>query len=282
MANGLDATVSNQATGHETASGAMKWFHDAYDGLAEHYHQHEKLYNTVGTVGAVVVGTAVAVKFGPGLLRRGIGSAAKEASYVERAGGKLTTEGLELLPKRARSLGDGSIFSITNPKTGARLDTTVLARTTEKGEEAAILFTRDGKEVGQVMYSRGMKEGLGEGVNLQYGNPSTRKPFLWLDYLEVKPEFRGTGVREALVSELRKHSKEAGLGGRVKLFADNDFGTVSAIPWYKSGFRPMTGPGYSPERVSKTSELLAGIVKTRMPLTLEQGKAFDGMMMYLP
>lgn len=281
MAKGLD-TASSSQEGYQAAA-TVRWFQDAYEGLGEHYHRHEKLYDTVGVVGTVAIGTALAVKFGPGLMRKGLSSAlVREASGAERAAAKLGVESLEMLPKRARNLGDGSIFTIVNPKTGAKLETTVLARTTEKGEEAAFLFTRDQKEVAQVMYSRGAKEGLGDSVNFHYGNPPERKPFLWLDYMEVKPDFRGTGVREALVRELRDHSRASGLGGRVKLLADNDFGTVSAIPWYKAGFRPMTGPGLPPERLTKVSELLDGVVRTKMRLTLDQGKAFDALMMYLP
>lgn len=66
-----------------------------------------------------------------------------------------------------------------------------------------------------------------------FGNQREPKSFLWLDMMRVEPKFQGTGVREAVIGELARLSEAMGHGGRIKLEAANQFGTVSAIPWHK-------------------------------------------------
>jgi GNAT superfamily N-acetyltransferase len=178
-------------------------------------------------------------------------------------------------------LADGARLSVLNPKTGQSLETTVLARTLEDGKQGAILFTDDQRPVANMVYSFS-KPGEPNAVDSLYGQPPAQKPFLWLDYMGVEPEFRGQGVKQALVDQLRDHSARLGFGGRVKLFAIMDDGSVSAIPWYKAGFRPVPGQVIGGDRLNRVSQLLDQVVDSKMPLSLEQGKIFDSLMMELP
>jgi GNAT superfamily N-acetyltransferase len=183
--------------------------------------------------------------------------------------------------KPAERLGDGAKFNIFNPKTGSTIETSVQAGSLKDGKQYAVLSTADGKLVGNVAYS-GSAPGYMNEVDCLYGTPPTNKPFLWLDRLAVEPDFRGQGVREALVNELVDHSKSLGYNGRMKLFAYINEGSISAIPWYKSGFRPVDGVVVNGDRLKLISDYLETTLALNKKVPAELGSVFDNLMMELP
>jgi len=209
----------------------------------------------------------------PGLQASGV-----EASTLARA-----ATGLDTLPLRAQSLmTHGAEFTVVNPKTGSALETTVSIIKNEVGQPEAHLFTQTGERVALV---RSMAVEPPPGAispSSLYGHPRTQQSFLWLDFMRVDPKFQGQGVKEALVEGLRQHSLELGLGGRIKLQAVTDFQTVSAIPWYKAGFRPQVGAAFHGETFEKAASSLEEAVKSGTRLTLEEGQKFNNLLMYLP
>jgi ribosomal protein S18 acetylase RimI-like enzyme len=241
-------------------------FSEAYGAVAKAVSGTTRLPDAAAAVSAGSHDVTAALGSAEGLVPRAVESA--DAS-------------LPATVARSARLNGGAKFTFINPKTGAQLDTTVVANELEGGQQGAALVTHDDKLVGNVVYSAS-RPGHPNAIDSLYGQPPTQKPFLWLDYLSVEPEFRGQGVKEALIDEMKSHSQSLGFGGRLKLFAYTDDGTISAIPWYKSGFRPVPSSILSGERFSRISDLLKGVVDSKMKLSLEQGQAFDSLMMELP
>lgn len=119
------------------------------------------------------------------------------------------------------------------------------------------------------------------GRRTPYGPFGENQSSVNLDLVQISDAFTGKGARDALVGMVRDFSTNIGLDGRVKLLAVNDMGSVSAIPWYKSGFRVQPNTGLDQARLDAVSDILKQVVETRMQVPLQKGRIFDGLPMYL-
>lgn len=204
---------------------------------------------------------------------------APDASIAEPAA-RVTVPFGEVFRRPGEVLQPGEILVVTNPKTGETLQARVELKPGENGGQEIHLEGLDGKTLGMVRYK--ICEALPENNSPQllYGNPRTKQSFLWLDMMRV--ELPGKGIKEALVEHLRAESVRLGFEGRVKLQAVNQFGTVSAIPWYKAGFRPQEGSLYFGPKFELASQLLRGTVESGRKLSLAEGANLGDLLMYLP
>jgi hypothetical protein len=179
-------------------------------------------------------------------------------------------------------LEPGSTFEIVNPKDGSRLETKVGIAEENQAGRLLKFETAEGDLVAQLRYKSVTPNPEKPSPNTLYGNPRQQQSHLWLDFLRVEPGFQGKGVRESIVEGLRTKSIEMGHEGRIKLQCANEFGTVSAIPWYKAGFRPQEGACYFGENFTTTAQLLETTALSGRRITLEEGSKFNNLLMYLP
>jgi len=204
-------------------------------------------------------------------------------SSVEATALSRSATGLDNLTLRSQSLMmHGAEFKVLNPKTGGTLDTTVSIIKNEAGQAESHLFTAAGEKVAMVRALPVEPPPGAVSHTYLYGHPRTQNSFLYLDMMRIEPKFQGQGVREALVQGLRDQSLELGLGGRIKLQAATDFGSVSAIPWYKAGFRPQVGGLFHAEKFEEVAASLETAVKNNIRVPLEEGQKFNNLLMYLP
>ena len=180
-------------------------------------------------------------------------------------------------------MSDLTKLSVRNPKTGEFIQTTVEHSISDKGMPELTLKDSDNNKIGYLRYGVVDPKPGEKSMNFLYGYPDrTPQSFLWIDMMRVEPEFQGKGMREALVEQLVKESKRLGFEGRVKLQASNEFGSVSAIPWYKAGFRAQAGATHHGERVEQARQLLEDVSQNKRHVDAEEGKTLDSLLMYLP
>lgn len=174
-------------------------------------------------------------------------------------------------------------LQIRNPKTGEVLDVKVEHTVGEKGQPEVRLKTAAGEDVAFLRYEIVDPQPGQKSANFLYGYPErTQQSFLWLDMMRVEDGFQGRGVREALVQELVQESQRLGFEGRVKLQAVNDYNTIAAIPWFKSGFRPQAGSRHHGEALESARRLLDDVARTNRRLTMEEGRELSDILMFLP